>query len=258
MISARLAWARFGLVALVGSLFLPSAAQAGRVEQPLARFESPLCPGVFGLTVETAEIMIDRIRQNAAELGVKLDQREQCEANLIVAFVEDGQAWLRQLSADQPMAFGVMSLAERRALTEETGPARALQVTQTLSRDGIPVPRQESLFQVPQTTMWMAHSRIYTATRRDLRSSMVLINRDAAADMELLQLADYATVRGLAEQHPPVGAVGSILTLFDGGSPPTTLTADDKAYLVSLYDTLPNLPASAHLARFARQRTEAE
>ncbi|MFC4254222.1 hypothetical protein GRI97_02210 [Altererythrobacter xixiisoli] len=247
------------LAALLACGLLAPAPALARVEQPLARYETALCPGVFGLTLETAEIVIDRIRHNALGLGLKLDQSEQCQANLIVAFVEDGQGYIQQLAADQPSAFGTMSLAEKRALTQATGPVRTLQTTQTQTRDGMPVVRQENLTQIPQTTMWMAHSRIYTPIRRDIRSTMVLIDRDAAANIDLSRLADYATVRGLAEQHPPVAADGSILTLFDSPeTAPATLSGTDRAYLASLYGSIPNLPASAHLARFARERTEAE
>lgn len=247
------------VAALLGGVLLVPAPSLARVEQPLARYEAALCPGVFGLTTQTAEIVVDRIRQNATELGLKLDQSEQCQANLIVAFVEDGQDYIQRLASDQPQAFGTMSLAEKRALTQTAGPVRTLQITQTQTRDGMPVARQENLTQIPQTTMWMAHSRIYTPIRRDIRSTMVLIDREAATMIDLDRLADYATVRGLAEQHPPVGADGSILTLFSNPrTAPATLSETDRAYLANLYRSIPNLPASAHLARFARERAEAE
>ena len=39
------------------------------------------------------------------------------------------------------------------------------------------IPRRVNLDELPQTTQQMAHSKIYRAIRRDIISSMVLIDR---------------------------------------------------------------------------------
>ena len=103
--------------------------------------------------------------------------------------------------------------------------------------------------------MWMAHSKIYSATRNDIISAMVLFDRDAVRGLNLTQLADYATFRALAHRLPGPEAAGeaSILTLFESDAArPAGLTEFDRAYLGQLYAGLPNMPAPAKLADLAQ------
>ena len=81
--SVRTRFARFGLLALAflaGAL--PSAPAAARaVDAPLARFENPICPGIVGLQVESAEMLVWRIRENLEAFGRRLAPPETCEAS---------------------------------------------------------------------------------------------------------------------------------------------------------------------------------
>jgi len=228
---------------------LPATAQAD--EEPLPRFEDALCPGVVGLKREAAEAMVGRLRANAEMLGLRMAENGDCEANFIVAFVSDGQAFLSQLEDRSGYVFAEMSREERVALMAETGPARAMLRVRARSRDGMPISRRENLTDLPQATMWMAHSKIYSATRNDILSALVLFDRDEISGLNLDQLADYATFRGLVHELPDPAASGqsSILALFDGGSAhPEGLTEFDRAYLEQLYSGMANLPAPAKLA----------
>ena len=74
---------------------------------------------------------------------------------------------------------------------------------------------------------------------------LVLFDRGDVRDKTLLQLADYATMRGLTRTRP-VDADGvpldTILALFDtSAEPPAQLTAFDGAYLGAIYRGRPNL-----------------
>jgi len=231
---------------------LPAAAQAD--EEPLARFEDALCPGVLGLRQEAAEQMVGRLRANAEMLGLRMAENGDCQANFIVAFVNDGQAFLTGLQDRSSYIFAEMTREERIALLADSGPARALLRTRARSRDGMPISRRENLVDLPQTTMWSAHSKIYSATRNDILSAIVLFDRAAIRDLNLAQLADYATFRALAHRlpGPEAASEASILTLFAGGEPrPAGLTEFDRAYLGQLYTGLANLPAPAKLAELA-------
>ena len=100
--------------------------------------------------------------------------------------------------------------------------------------------------------MWMAHSKIYTATRNDILSSLILIDRSAVAGLTVDQLADYGTFRALSRTLPqvPEQRRDSILALFEGvPERPAGLTDFDRAYLGGLYEGMPNLPATARIAR---------
>ena len=250
-------FARLRTIALAASavaLLAPPPAAAQADEEPLARFEDALCPGVLGLRQEAAEQMVGRLRANAEMLGLRMAENGDCQANFIVAFVNDGQAFLTGMQDRSSYIFAEMTREERIALLADSGPARALLRTRARSRDGMPISRRENLVDLPQTTMWSAHSKIYSATRNDILSAIVLFDRAAIRDLNLAQLADYATFRALAHRLPGTEATGqaSILTLFSGGEPrPAGLTEFDRAYLGQLYTGLANLPAPAKLAELA-------
>lgn len=247
---------RIALAGLAGAALLaplPTVAQAD--EEPLARFEDPLCPGVLGLRQDAAEQMVGRLRANAEMLGLRMAENGDCEANFIVGFVGDGQTFLSQLQDRRSYIFAEMTREERTALLSDPGPARAMLRVRARSRDGMPISRRENLAQPPETTMWSAHSKIYTATRNDIISALVLFDRDAVRELDLGQLADYATFRALAHQLPDPAALDqeSILTLFSGGEArPGGFTEFDRSYLAQLYTGIANLPAPAKLADLAQ------
>ncbi|HEY6815521.1 MAG TPA: hypothetical protein VI168_08285 [Croceibacterium sp.] len=240
---------------LLGALLAAPPALAQSDEEPLARFEDPVCPGVAGLEREAAEAMVGRMRENVEAFGLRMAQNGDCEANLIVAFVDDGNAMLSKMETDARYLFAEMNLDDRRALLEGPGPAHAVHQLVPRARDGRPIPRYESPSEIPQTQMWMAHSKIYLATRNDIVYSLILIERDGIGSANVRQLADYATFRALSRDVPDPAAAGeaSILTLFDERADhPAELTEFDRAYLGSLYAGQANLPSSAKLADIAR------
>ena len=80
---------------------------------------------------------------------------------------------------------------------------------------------------------------------------LIIFDRDQVRDKTLLQLADYATMRGLASTRETSGetATDTILSLFDGDGPkPERMTAFDRAYLEVLYEGMANMPAASKLA----------
>src|SRR5690606_11215521 len=112
----------------------PSAlAQSG--EEPLARFEDPICPGVVGLKIDAAEEVVGRSRARAAEFGRRLAAEGDCEANLVVAFVDDGQAFARRMHRENGWLFAELSQSDREAALNATGPARAILRVRARSRD---------------------------------------------------------------------------------------------------------------------------
>jgi len=226
--------------------------------EPMARFQDKLCPGVMGLEADAASLMIDRLRDNAQLLGLGLTKDDgTCRPNFIVAFVENGAENLQQIADHNGWAFQDMSPSERRKLLSEEGPVRVWTITQMRTRDGIPIPRSVSLFDPPQVNTWMAHSKIYLAIREDITRVVVLFDREGVKGKTLLQLADYATMRGLARTRPVDGEghpIDTILALFDpSGSPPAKLTEFDRAYLAAVYDGIPNIPGVTKVLGVNRQ-----
>src|SRR4051812_3822050 len=102
---------------------------------PLPRFEDAVCPGVTGLQVETAELLVGRIRQNAQALGRQLAPPETCSPNLIVSFVNDGRAAIDGLHRDKSYLFADMSGVERAELLHDPGPVHVFSQVFTRNRD---------------------------------------------------------------------------------------------------------------------------
>jgi hypothetical protein len=195
-------------------------------------------------------MVIDRIRWNAERLDMWLADDTDCRPNLIVAFVEDGKAEIAGLVERQPWLFETMTRPERVALLNENGPVRVWTTALTRTRDGMPIQRRESLTNPPVTQMWMAHSKIYLTIREDITQTVVLFDREGVRGKSLVQLADYATMRGFARTRPTQGdaRLDTILALFDPGHEPAPqLTDFDQAYLRSLYKEIANLPAAMKL-----------
>lgn len=242
------------LAASVASAASPALARGA--EEPLPRFEDPICPGVAGLDTEAAELMVGRIRQNAEALGRKMAEAEGCRPNLIVDFVANGHAFVQLMDRDESYAFDEMEPADRKALLEERGPVHVVSRVATHTRDGTPVYSERNLVNVPQASMWMAHSKIYTGTQRNIVHALVLIDRAATRGLTLDQLADYVTMRALVYNPPAAGTTGadSILNLFAAPAArrPATLTGYDRALLGALYDGIPNLPGNVKIAAIER------
>lgn len=212
---------------------------------PLPRVEDRLCPGILGMDTDSALTVLDRIRYNAARLGIRLDMPDSCEPNLVIWFVPDANASFNRLMDDEPRLFRDASIHEKRRLRADDSPALAWNVVRTRTRDGMPVTRREGQRDIPEARTWSAHSKIYTATREDIVSTVVLFDAEAVQDATLKQLADYISMRAFANDYSghAEAAGSSILTLFDaGGGRPDELTKADLEFLASLYEGMANIP----------------
>ena len=244
------------LIAIAATALLAPAAVAAKVysgadrDVPLARFQDPLCPGVAGVEQAQAEAMVGLIRQNATELGLRLADPQTCEANMLVAVIDNPRGYLDDLRKRKSYLFNWLGNAEREALFDTPGPAHTWTRVVMRSRDGQPVYASEDLTDPPWTQVMAAHSLIYVPIRRDILSSMVLIDKKAVQGLSVAQVADYATMRGLSgSQAERLDAPGeSILGLFSEGTKPAGLTRSDKIFLKTLYSTMANNPAAITLA----------
>ena len=235
------------------ALASPAFADTGN---PLPRFEDALCPGVTGLQVESAELLVGRIRQNAQALGRQLAPPETCAPNLIVSFVNDGRAAIEDLHRERSYLFADMSASERADLLHDDGPVHVFSQVFARNRDGMDISRRDSLVSPPHTTMWMAHSMIYRPVQMNIVYVLELFDARAMRGLSVNQIADYATVRALVHNPPRPSETGgnSILNLFDApaGAKPAGLTTFDHALLDSLYEGIPNINRNARIATIAK------
>jgi hypothetical protein len=249
------------------ALLMPASAPAqvyGGADRdvPLARFEDPLCPGIIGVALGSAQDMVSLIRESATGLGLPLADSESCEPNLIVAVLNDPRAYADKLGKDRPYLFRDLNQEQRQAFFDAPGPARSWNRVLTRTRDGLPIYRSDGLTNPERTTMMAAHSRIYVPTRRDIVWAIVLLDRKAVQGMTVAQIADYATMRGLSgDAAERLSAPrDSILNLFEAGSRagPAGLTRPDRIFLQTLYSTMPNNPAAITLAMADRRIAETQ
>jgi hypothetical protein len=224
---------------------------------PLAQFQQRVCPGIIGLPVDMAEIMVSRIRDNAERLGIDTARLGECQPNILVAFVLSGQKEVKALARTRGYVFANIEVSELKELLADKGPVHAWNSTQRMTRDGMPVGAgAEVTGQPPVVQVPIADSHINFATRLDIAQSVVLIDVAAIDGMSVVQLADYVTMRALARTLPASGdaAASTILSLFDKSAPaPRELTPFDQGYLRGIYRSQGNLPASAKLGAVPRE-----
>lgn len=213
--------------------------RGGSINEPLARFQSPVCVGVWGLSGESAAFVIDRLYYNAEAAGIAVDDRPGCAANVILAFVADPEAeFARLVEARHPLVNG-LTVDDRNRLARVTGPALAWYLVTTRTASGEGRSGHPPVFDSTQTTR-------LTTTRRDMELAVVMIDSDRLADLDALALADYATMRALARTRTVEqgeNPTATVLALFDDPvRAPQALTEFDRAYLASLYAGPANLP----------------
>ena len=212
--------------------------------EPLARFQKPVCPGVWGLDRESAQFIVDRIYFNAERLGLPLDTRVGCRPNIIAMVVADPDAELEELLTTDHETVRGLSFWERKKLRQQTGPVRSWNLVSTRTSDG-----QERSGDPPVFESTMS-SRLNSTRRLDMESSVVMIDSAALEGKDGLALADYITMRALVRTAAPTedeASLRTILSLFDvDGGTAGELTAFDQAYLRQIYSSRADMPA--HMA----------
>lgn len=215
-------------------------------DSPMARFFDDICFEVLGLPAGYAAPIRSRLIENARSAGAPVAS-EHCSPNALVIFVKDGQSELADIAARRPYLLESLSDVERSRLLVEPGPARAWVNSEIRGSDG----QQIGLdLRLPGAVM----SRIVLPIRRDLLSSVVLIDIRAIAGLSLQQLADFATMRLLAQTRSKgIKSPDTILSLFsmDRSAAPTSLTPFDRAYLKACYAGIGNERVRTKLGRIA-------
>ncbi|MEO5706684.1 MAG: hypothetical protein ABIT10_12280 [Alteraurantiacibacter sp.] len=229
--------------------------RGGVINEPLARFQDPVCVGVWGLSGESAGFVIDRIYYNAEAAGIALNDQPGCAANVIVAFVPEPQQEFRELVAARHQIVVGLTQDDRNRVARTQGPVLAWYLVANRTDTGEGRNGRPPTFESTQT------SRLNAGMRRDMVLSVVMIDSDLLTDLDALALADYATMRALARTRPvdqDGNATGTVLALFDDPVlAPQGLTAFDRAYLASLYDGRADLPGQYAL-RDIDERMERE
>jgi hypothetical protein len=197
---------------------------------PLAKLRGPLCLTVAAQDVGFARTVAERIIANAKAAGVPT-RRAGCRTNALVMFSEDAATQIAAYRAEGKTFFRHMREREIDAALSGRDPAYVFQAIEPTPRIG------EGDAAAGEN--W-TKERSYLRTPQDLVTTLVVIENRAAGSSTPQQLADYATLRLLA-QTGEIAAEGhaashTILSLFaTPGAAPPRLSRFDRAYLKSLY-----------------------
>jgi hypothetical protein len=220
----------------------------------LARFEDTICPGVYGLIGQARETVVNRMRQVAAYVGLRLGG-ENCRPNVLLMVTRDKRAFLQRLANRYPQFFDDEQNSARRVLAQP-GPVSAWHATISLGANGQPLSTQGG-FGVNRTMG--SQGRIAASARPAFTAAAVVVESGALTGLSTIQLADYALMRGLARTDPhqlTADSPPSILTAIEapmGSAVPITITRWDLGFLRGLYGGQANLRAPQQRGDIQRQ-----
>lgn len=223
-------------------------------EEALPRFEGPVCPAVFGLRDDYAAAIVTRIRNNVTKLELPV-QADDCEPNLLVAFMTDGRAFLADFERQRPEMFSWVPASERDEILHQQSPVRVwTNIALRWTGNGPPPP--DWPYDRPSVRGQLSRGAMPEV--KDIMSAVVLFDQEAVVGMTLEQLADYATMRGLTNTRPASGdgPMATILAMFDDGT--AELTPFDVGYLRSLYFSQANVSAANRFVHIRGQIENAQ
>jgi hypothetical protein len=233
--------------------FVGALTRSAPMTGQISRFEDAICPAAYGLSQPVRETIVNRMRQVAAYVGLRIANAG-CRPNLVLMVTRDKRAFLGQLADRYPQYFDEDDYTPRKVIAQP-GPVSAWQATIELNADGQPLTVQGG-FGVNRTTR--SQSRITASTRPVFTAAAVVVESDALTGLSTIQLADYALMRGLARTDPhrlPANAPPSILTAIEapmGSEVPVTITRWDLGFLRGLYASQANLRAPQQRGDIAR------
>lgn len=207
----------------------------------LARFTEKICPRGFGLSEQNNSVLAQRIRRVAvaAKIPVAADG---CRPNIIVLFVPDRRQAIARWRKDRPDFFSGLTPSRISALATGTDPVTSWQIIRVMGKDGRPIAKADSDMYDYLVNEQTVPSRLQSSIQIEFSATFVLIEQKLIGDASLVQLADYAAMRTLANTDA-MAATGqrlpTILSLFSSpGEPvPLSLTEWDLRYLTALYES---------------------
>lgn len=208
-------------------------------DYPLARRYAPLCLHIFGINREAGEVLAERITANAQALGLQTGGAG-CKPNAWIGFVRNSKAAVAQLRKTQPEMFGTLQKTEIDRIFAGSGAAQVWHTTEQRTIDGRALTNLQLGDTTVKSTSLYQPGRLGSPIRSDLLGSIVIFDMARVGGKSLLQLADYATFRILAQVQDLPRAepqtLPTILSLFaEGDVPPDSLTEFDWAYLSGFY-----------------------
>ena len=220
----------------------------------IARFETTVCPGAFGMADAERSAVQDRVRAVAKGVGLDVAAAD-CKPNLVVIVTADKAAFLKALGKDHGYMFGARTPTQVRKILAQPGPATAWQIQTMVNADGRAIINEGDM---PINRTTRNPSRITAAARPAFMAAVIVVEGKALEGLSTTQLADYAAMRALARIEPAridAGAPATILRILDAAPDsevPVTLTQWDFRFLKGLYSSPNNLYAPSQRTEIGR------
>lgn len=212
----------------------------------LARIERPFCPFVIGFGDEYTPKLLELIRQNASDVGIRIAE-EPCDATAVIIFIDEPHQLAQGLREKYPRIYGQMTPYSRSRLLGPERPFYAWSVTQTLDKNGgaASVSAGEAgdgnadLGAPVIRGNWS--SRITSGFTKGIHTSFLIVDVNKTEGMTLGQIADFASLQvmlALQNDAWEDARMDSMLRLFDVEDPttlPSRMGAFDRRLLEALY-----------------------
>lgn len=235
--------------------FVRALTAAGPPRQ-ISRFESSVCPAVFGLARQQADAVAARMRRVANGVGIRT-AGPGCAPNVVVLVTPDKQVLLKELYRQRPDYFGSPARGRLKAALRQPGPASAWQLQgPEVNARGVEIHQDEATGWFINRTTEPA-SRMSMPARPQFGAAVVVVEGSALAGLTLTQLGDYAAMRAYSGADPArlPSSAPTILRVVDaplGSEVPVTMTSWDFSFLRGLYAGDWNLFKAAQQSAIAR------
>lgn len=202
----------------------------------VARWNTPICPSVVGLTAEEVKIVTMRLSQISASAGAPL-ARSPCQPNFIVIETSEPDRVLDGWYAKDKRLFGDATPAQVTQFRERSK-SRAVRVWYNIdtgrksgTRNGHFIPSNLHA----ESSVFLGHAVL------DFLSIFAVIDSRLAAHKTPGELGDYVALAGLTvvDLDADLGSTASILRLFARAeeSEPASLSRWDTAFLKAVYQS---------------------
>ena len=240
------------------------AAPTNTLHGQLARWNIPICPVTIGLSPAFNKFVTARVKEVAAQVGVKVETKSPCKPNLQIIVTPRPQILMDAVRKKAAWLLGSHFKAEEKDLATVRHPIQAWYATATVDNKGIltmddigGLNGEECAFTLPaaysggattapfeiyaSTCAAVRGSRVNDGFRSEFSVVSVIVDINKIADIEIGPVADYVAMLALSQTKVSDACLSlpSITNLFapgcDAARKANTLTAYDMAYLTGLY-----------------------
>lgn len=238
--------------------------EVNRPDEPLARFDRRVCPGVVNMDAH-AQAIVDRMGAVALASGLTVGQPG-CSPNILVIFTTDADRTAADLRREAPYAFDDVARTRRsgrtqlREFLESDAPVRWWQATTDepaiasieLSQVGTS-PAPGAGFRPSGPVRTRGATLLSSGSRMDINMAVVIVDMSQIEAVDVNAIADYAAFVALGQIDPDAdtASMDTVLNLFrPDASRITGLSEFDRGYLRALYRS------RGDAARASQQKSE--